>query len=540
MAETLAQKIRAKYPGAYNDLSDTELEAKVKAKYPGAYDDLPTTSTQPEAPRDRSALESVGAAIGGAAHELNPLTIAEGLYNTVRHPIDTVKNIGSAHLDQAQKAVEAAKAGRYSEAYGHAMATLIPLLGPAAANIGEEIAATGDVARGVGRTAGLLTAVEAPAIARGVVTAASKTGLTATLAELADKGAAKRVVDVIAPKVGANKTRFGNMAADVAPAIAEEPGLNAISRSSLGQKVSGRLAEAETALDEAADARNAGRAYTTKPIIDALLEKRRALTAEPVEGSLPERATSSRLSPILDERGKPIEVVKQKAQAIGEDVVPSPNASRVAQIDKAIAELKQLGPIARYESIRRVRQAYDGPAKAVYSPAVTADYMTAQGSKLGAADVTGTLRDKLATYDPKTAKANADYSIWRKANDVLEAAEEVERTRPTVGRKIAARFGGAVAGEAAAGSVGAAIGVLLGPIVDGALSTGVTTKVITARALTALAKALRSGDAGAIESALKPVRAASVAFGKQPSPAAMPALAPSYADQADPTQVASR
>ena len=34
--QTLAQAVRAKYPGAYDDLSDAELESKVRAKYPTA------------------------------------------------------------------------------------------------------------------------------------------------------------------------------------------------------------------------------------------------------------------------------------------------------------------------------------------------------------------------------------------------------------------------------------------------------------------------------------------------------------------------
>lgn len=41
--QTLAQKWRAKYGAAYDDLSDAELEAKIDAKYPGDYDDIPRT-----------------------------------------------------------------------------------------------------------------------------------------------------------------------------------------------------------------------------------------------------------------------------------------------------------------------------------------------------------------------------------------------------------------------------------------------------------------------------------------------------------------
>lgn len=43
MPETLAQKIKAKYPGTYDDLPDADLEQKIKARYPGVYDDLPTS-----------------------------------------------------------------------------------------------------------------------------------------------------------------------------------------------------------------------------------------------------------------------------------------------------------------------------------------------------------------------------------------------------------------------------------------------------------------------------------------------------------------
>lgn len=59
---TLAQRVRAKYPGAYAGLSDADLEAKVRAKYPGVYDNV--RSTEPEAPEKsdgRGALATGGA-----------------------------------------------------------------------------------------------------------------------------------------------------------------------------------------------------------------------------------------------------------------------------------------------------------------------------------------------------------------------------------------------------------------------------------------------------------------------------------------------
>lgn len=38
--QELGQRVKAKYPGAYDDIEDIELGRKIKAKYPGAYDDF--------------------------------------------------------------------------------------------------------------------------------------------------------------------------------------------------------------------------------------------------------------------------------------------------------------------------------------------------------------------------------------------------------------------------------------------------------------------------------------------------------------------
>jgi len=109
---------------------------------------------------------------GGAWEMLNPASMVKGAVDAVSHPIDTAKNIYESHVGQAQKAFENVAQGRYSEALGHGAAALLPILGPAAANIGEEIGATGDIAGGLGKTAGLLTGVLRPnAITRPIATA---------------------------------------------------------------------------------------------------------------------------------------------------------------------------------------------------------------------------------------------------------------------------------------------------------------------------------------------------------------------------------
>jgi hypothetical protein len=439
---------------------------------------------------------------------LNPVTIATGLYDAARHPIDTVKNLGQAQIDQGSQAWQAAKEFRGREAIGHAGAATLPILGPMAAAAGEQIA-SGDVAGGLGKGLGLTAAVAAPGAVKagGKVFARLPAALRTAAADSLEAGAARRVVDVAAPKVGANKLRFTRQAQKLAPELLDKGEAGAWSREGLHANVKAGLTAAEQALDEAADARNAGAAFDTKPVLDELQARRGRLVAQAVEGD--------RLIPSLEgEAGRPLPAgtvrdvqsgqikppLVKEGRPIGQDVVPGPNAARVEAIDQAIDEIRQLGPQARYESLRRIRQAYDGPAKAIYNPSMTADFLKAQGGKLGAADVSGALREALGTMDPATAAANAEYSLYRGLDDVLEAAKETEAARPKVGRRIMSATAGMVTGGAAGGLKGAAIGTVLGPIADAAASAGWTVKLQVAQGLKSLASAVRTGDLPEISS----------------------------------------
>lgn len=124
---------------------------------------------QPAAP-EGSAL---GRFASGAWEMLNPVAAVSGLASAVAHPIDTGRALVGAQLEQGRKAVDAVKEGRYLEAAGHTGATLLPVLGPVAANIGEDIAADGDIAGGLGRTVGLVAPV---AGGRAAVARAEKVG----------------------------------------------------------------------------------------------------------------------------------------------------------------------------------------------------------------------------------------------------------------------------------------------------------------------------------------------------------------------------
>lgn len=358
------------------------------------------------------------------------------------------------------------------------LASAITMGGSVAMDRASDEAQQGKYAAALGDTTALAATMVAPEAAAAVRTSAP----ARAVADAAQSAAERRVVKTIAPTIGPNKTRFANQAAKGAPQVVEDIVREGapMSREGLHDMMRGKLSEAEEALDAAAAQRDPSQRINTQPIAAALRQKRAALTAD-----MPGRAT----------------------------VEPGPNAARIKQIDQALNELRQLGPQANYQSLLTIRRAYDGPAKAVYSPAVTADYMTAQGSKLGAADVTGVLRDSLAGMDPTTAAANAQYSIYRSINDVLDATAEVERARPTVGRSIMASGVGAMAGEAAGAmfgqqGMGATVGAVLGPLVERGMNTRVAPalRMIVTKQLGQLAEAIRSGNPTAVETSLKVLR----------------------------------
>ena len=415
------------------------------------------------------------------------------------------------------------KAMAASETLGHGLATVLPIVGPAAANTGETIA-SGETARGIGQGMGLL----APnAVARGVRVPAGVEAVRGAIGKAAarlDRGVTRRMVDVMAPKTGPNKTVFGNQAAKVSARIAREPDMGAVSAGGLQSKIEARLSDARAALDEVADARSSARTYGTKPVVDALKAERQKLVSERVEASRPlPEVTSPGVSmppgrmPRDIQSGRMTKPPTREAVPIGDDVVPAENRPAYARLTRAINEIEQLGPVARYEALRRIRAAWDEGAKAEYAPAIAPDYLKSRGQGRASATAAGTLREFLAKHEPATAAANADFHLYKTAADVMRAAEEAERVRPNMFRKTMGRVTGAATGGATGGGVGAVAGVLAADVVDAIARSGVTTKIATARLMARLADALRAGNPQQVNQLLAQIKRTarvSVAFGR--------------------------
>lgn len=90
--------------------------------------------------------------VRGVVDSLNPIPLIHQLYETAKAappgtdwltfvPKEVLKSIGQAHLDQIKKSWTAFQQGHISEGVGHLTAAAVPLVGPAAAKAGEDLAA---------------------------------------------------------------------------------------------------------------------------------------------------------------------------------------------------------------------------------------------------------------------------------------------------------------------------------------------------------------------------------------------------------------
>lgn len=111
-----------------------------------------------ESLQGRQPASAMSRFAGGAWKHLNPVSMVKGIAQGVAHPIDTAV-AAKAQLDKEwEKAVQAGREGRYSEAVGHGVASFTPFVGPAAAEAGERMG-SGDIAGGLGEATGMLLPV---------------------------------------------------------------------------------------------------------------------------------------------------------------------------------------------------------------------------------------------------------------------------------------------------------------------------------------------------------------------------------------------
>ena len=132
-----------------------------------------TVNLNPGSPSD-----AVGRFAQGFADAVNPVPGIKAIVSDpegLKHGIE--ENVFRPQIDQFGKAADAVRGkgefegmgpiGRASEAFGHGLAGAVPLVGPAAANAGDQIG-NGDVAGGLGSATGLLSTAATPLVTKGI------------------------------------------------------------------------------------------------------------------------------------------------------------------------------------------------------------------------------------------------------------------------------------------------------------------------------------------------------------------------------------
>jgi hypothetical protein len=327
-----------------------DLKATGARHLPSAEDFLP------EAP-EGSALGRFASSVGAA---LNPVTMVTGLAGAVAHPLDTLGHIYQAGAAEAGKAAEAAREGRYSEMVGHGAATVLPVIGPAAAAAGEQIG-RGDVAGGLGAGVGLVGSVLAPAAITKVAKAVPilpriGRNVPPAVAEAVQFGLREGVPVDVATATGNRFVRGAQRLTEESlggSVIAEKArGAQGAALQATGERLAARTSPLPVAAEQAGQAvRDAvtARAAAYDAAADAGYSKLRAIEAQ--HGIAVDLApTQAALRPIYDALKREAELVplmgdKARALTALDRLMRAPDMAPLSIADSALGELKSLARV---------------------------------------------------------------------------------------------------------------------------------------------------------------------------------------------------
>ena len=443
--QTLAQKVRAKFPGVYDDLSDSELEQKVIAKYPQYADMQGTPAPNAGANQQPSFAERLVSSYNPGATEfadkhpiLGPavrfldaaggamLSIPSSLYHAAADPLTSQEEQefqGHTRIpgEVALERLTGAPLVRGAQTYANpetrptlkqAMSVLPEALGQGTGSyVGSELAG-----------AGAKTAAK-------------------PLASLLEKSASAQYLKALAPTTKTNKFT----AQKIAPEMMQR-GVSG-SLESIKARAGAALEDVGPQIDEAIQNIPQAKKLAIQPVIDAL------------------------------------EQYKQEGVVNGVKVDPN-LVNKATQLQKIV---KQLGPDVSYESLNRVRQIWD---KSVARAGGYQGKSLAEGSMVDAMrEGANAIRSELAKDQPDIAKLNSEYSFWSKVNQVV--GDTITRRSGAEGAVFPklAGIGGAATGHTPMGVAMYALGRII---------QSPRWRTFSAIKKTQLASAIAAGDAATI------------------------------------------
>lgn len=351
-------------------------------------------------PKELQPQQPQGSAVGrfasGLGEMLNPLTMAEGLYNTVRHPIDTGKAIIGQQGEQFKKAKAAEAEGRTSEMVGHSIAAAIPILGPMAAAAGEQIG-SGDIAGGMGKATGIL----APVVAGGALARRGRKDPALLQAE-AEQIVADRV---LAP--GNPKYKPG--AREVAPELLKR-GVRG-DRMSIQQFAEDLISDAGQRMDDVMSQYPQTATLQTHPVVN-MLDK----TLKSMEFDQPTPPANPMQGVVTNAQGQPSRLPSKSAPPQVNPVLTG--------VYGAVKELRdfvaQRGPTMTFDDMRRLRQQLDGIGQTAKARAKVSGDMALDAVERATSETGTALRSQIAKERPGLVAPNADMHLGLTLRDILD------------------------------------------------------------------------------------------------------------------------
>lgn len=421
----------------------------------GAYDTAKRTFVAPELTGQEQRPEDylVRAATGGM--NVGPM----------------LREMVGAHVDQAKQAFQAAKGGNYLEAAGHGVAALTPLVGPAAAGIGErggEAAAAGDYNK-VAEEAGNAAALIAPVVAKEMSVPGAQAA-TDTLKQSAVKGYGQ----VLNATTKGNKLR----SAEVVPGLIER-GTTALTLKGLRGQAQANLQSFGQAIDDA---------WTGLPA-NATVDAQKVLSRIADVGEAEHM--------IADASGKLVPKGPQAAAAL----------ERLGELQNTIASVAEDVngiPVIPAAKLRQLRQYFDKVSADAgrFDGKNLADRSTAAAHGV-AADA---IRGELAAEFPDISKINKEYTFWKDVDRVAgDTILRREGQAKPLGRKIV-EGAGAAAGYGSGGVGGAILGKYALSAFEAA-TTSPAWRTVSAVLKDRLADAIAKGHRGPAESIINRITA---------------------------------
>jgi hypothetical protein len=421
--------------------------------------DLNDAATSPSKPFDQGFFHGLWQAVNPfpAVGELvagkNPQTGKYG--GPIQGAMNLVGNVGDAATEQAQKAKAAWDRGEHVEAAGHALAAVLPVVGPAAANAGEAIG-EGRTGEGLGQAAGLLGTVEAGRIVHGA--GATADALAPAVAKDAIQnwlrtGGETEYARALAPTTRANKA----ITAQVVPELIDR-GVTAATLKGLQAQAQTHIGALGAAIGEAWDKLPPGTSTELAPVYDRL--QNAIEDVHSVESGPQTKTVTPPPSNVLGPNGQPVQQAPYTVTST-EMIPKGPEAARAISnlkaLQQTLTDVSETDPVTGktvvpVDKVVGLRRYFDDIAARAgrYQGKDLADQSTAEAHGI-AADA---IREQLAQDHPDIAALNKEYSFWKNVNQVVtDTITRKQGQAPSLGTRVAQAAGfvkGGVLGAEAA------------------------------------------------------------------------------------------